>query len=235
MYGSSFWIETDNPRALSSRPSEAAVIPFPSELTTPPVKKMNFAMGDATLRRVPPPDPPGDAAPAEGRHWLPPRASVPDARHPPREEGSHANHPSRSGRRRADRRVHRRPSHRRPAGAGRRADDAALALPVLHLGVLEAELDGNSGQSEGPVHEREHATDATSALLHAGHEDAAQDQADEVPAAGGSSHVLRDLGRKDARDRAARREPARPRRRARPDAAAALRADLEEREAGLTC
>jgi hypothetical protein len=45
MYGSSFWIDTETPRLFSSRPSEAAVIPFPSELTTPPVKKMNLAMG----------------------------------------------------------------------------------------------------------------------------------------------------------------------------------------------
>jgi hypothetical protein len=44
MYGSSFWIETETPRLLSKRPSDAAVIPFPSELTTPPVKKMNLAM-----------------------------------------------------------------------------------------------------------------------------------------------------------------------------------------------
>src|SRR5579872_6303384 len=44
MYGSSFWIETLIPRALSSRPSEAAVMPLPSELTTPPVKKIYFAI-----------------------------------------------------------------------------------------------------------------------------------------------------------------------------------------------
>src|SRR5579872_5304869 len=44
MYGSSFWIETLIPRALSSRPSDAAVIPLPSELTTPPVKKIYFAI-----------------------------------------------------------------------------------------------------------------------------------------------------------------------------------------------
>src|SRR6202161_2837523 len=52
MYGSSFWIDTGMPRLFSSRPSEAAVIPFPSELTTPPVKKMNLAMGNAALRRL---------------------------------------------------------------------------------------------------------------------------------------------------------------------------------------
>ena len=39
-----FWIETEKPRALRSRPSEAAVIPFPSELTTPPVKNTYFAI-----------------------------------------------------------------------------------------------------------------------------------------------------------------------------------------------
>src|SRR5664279_5575070 len=53
MYGSSFWIDTETPRLLSKRPSEAAVIPLPSELTTPPVKKMYFAIliyGEAALR-----------------------------------------------------------------------------------------------------------------------------------------------------------------------------------------
>ena len=43
MYGSSFCTETEKPRFLSSLPSEAAAIPLPSELTTPPVKKMYFA------------------------------------------------------------------------------------------------------------------------------------------------------------------------------------------------
>jgi hypothetical protein len=33
---------TRRPRALSKRPSEAAVMPFPKELTTPPVTKMYF-------------------------------------------------------------------------------------------------------------------------------------------------------------------------------------------------
>ena len=32
------------PRALSSRPMEAAVMPLPTELTTPPVTKMYLVM-----------------------------------------------------------------------------------------------------------------------------------------------------------------------------------------------
>src|ERR1700722_3361250 len=42
MYGSSLHIVTRNPRHLRSRPSEEAVRPFPSELETPPVTKMNL-------------------------------------------------------------------------------------------------------------------------------------------------------------------------------------------------
>src|SRR5713226_3489175 len=38
-YGSNFCTCTFSPRALSRRPSEAAVIPLPSEETTPPVTK----------------------------------------------------------------------------------------------------------------------------------------------------------------------------------------------------
>ncbi len=38
-YGSNFCTCTFSPRALSRRPSEAAVIPFPSDETTPPVTK----------------------------------------------------------------------------------------------------------------------------------------------------------------------------------------------------
>src|SRR5579872_5823362 len=38
-YGSNFWSWTLSPRALSSRPSDAATIPFPSAETTPPVTK----------------------------------------------------------------------------------------------------------------------------------------------------------------------------------------------------
>src|SRR5215212_1382569 len=49
MYGSSFRIETRRPRALSSRPMLAAVIPFPREEVTPPVTKTYFAT-DQDLR-----------------------------------------------------------------------------------------------------------------------------------------------------------------------------------------
>src|SRR6188474_2279602 len=45
MYGSSFRIETCRPRALSSRPMLAAVMPLPREEVTPPVTKTYFAMG----------------------------------------------------------------------------------------------------------------------------------------------------------------------------------------------
>src|SRR5665647_537980 len=38
-YGSNFWSCTCSPRALRSRPSDAATIPFPSAETTPPVTK----------------------------------------------------------------------------------------------------------------------------------------------------------------------------------------------------
>src|SRR5437868_8118765 len=41
-YGSNFCSWTRRPRALSSRPSEAATIPFPSAETTPPVTKTYF-------------------------------------------------------------------------------------------------------------------------------------------------------------------------------------------------
>ena len=44
MYGSNFWIVTLSPRCLSSRPSDAAVMPLPSPLTTPPVTKMCLVM-----------------------------------------------------------------------------------------------------------------------------------------------------------------------------------------------
>src|SRR5690349_2090269 len=40
MYGSSFCIRTRRPRRSSSRPMDADVSPFPSELTTPPVTKI---------------------------------------------------------------------------------------------------------------------------------------------------------------------------------------------------
>src|SRR3954453_18207551 len=41
-YGSNFWSWTRSPRAFSSRPSEAATIPFPRAETTPPVTKTYF-------------------------------------------------------------------------------------------------------------------------------------------------------------------------------------------------
>src|SRR5918999_1606049 len=40
MYGSNFCIVTVSPRSTSSRPSDAAAMPFPREETTPPVTKM---------------------------------------------------------------------------------------------------------------------------------------------------------------------------------------------------
>ena len=45
MYGSSLRMETWRPRALSSRPTLAAVMPLPREEVTPPVTKTYFAMG----------------------------------------------------------------------------------------------------------------------------------------------------------------------------------------------
>ena len=42
IYGSNFCIVTEKPRAFSRRPSDAAVIPFPSPETTPPVTKTYF-------------------------------------------------------------------------------------------------------------------------------------------------------------------------------------------------
>src|SRR5215469_11610294 len=41
-YGSNFWSWTRRPRAFSSRPSDAATIPFPRADTTPPVTKTYF-------------------------------------------------------------------------------------------------------------------------------------------------------------------------------------------------
>src|SRR5262245_65934035 len=47
-YGSNFCICTLRPRAVSSRPSDAAVIPFPSDETTPPVTK-TYLVGEEGL------------------------------------------------------------------------------------------------------------------------------------------------------------------------------------------
>src|SRR2546430_9882401 len=59
---------TRSPRDLSSRPSEEAVSPFPSELATPPVTKMCFVTGSswgATRATVPQ----GPGAPGDRRVW----------------------------------------------------------------------------------------------------------------------------------------------------------------------
>src|SRR5918997_4396437 len=40
IYGSNFCIVTVRPRSTSSRPNDAAAMPFPNEDTTPPVTKM---------------------------------------------------------------------------------------------------------------------------------------------------------------------------------------------------
>src|SRR5215204_4091615 len=51
MYGSNFCIVTLSPRSTSSRPREAAAIPFPREDTTPPVTKMYLvALGAVVMR-----------------------------------------------------------------------------------------------------------------------------------------------------------------------------------------
>src|SRR5919202_5919817 len=44
-YGSNFCTWTRRPRAFSRRPSEAATMPFPSALTTPPVTKTYLVTG----------------------------------------------------------------------------------------------------------------------------------------------------------------------------------------------
>jgi hypothetical protein len=55
-YGSNFWTSTFRPRAFSSRPSDAAVIPLPSDETTPPVTKTYFvAVISASASAKPPP------------------------------------------------------------------------------------------------------------------------------------------------------------------------------------
>src|SRR3954454_13441644 len=45
MYGSNFCTETFRPRAFKSRPSDAAVIPLPSDETTPPVTNTYLVIG----------------------------------------------------------------------------------------------------------------------------------------------------------------------------------------------
>src|SRR5215218_4207716 len=51
MYGSNFCIVTLRPRSTSSRPSDAAAMPFPREDTTPPVTKMYLVeLGPVVIR-----------------------------------------------------------------------------------------------------------------------------------------------------------------------------------------
>src|SRR5579862_3502550 len=73
MYGSNFCIWTFSPRAFRRRPRDAAVMPFPSDETTPPVTKTNLVSLTPDLRR-----PSGGANPrADSRNH-----SVPNP-HPP--------------------------------------------------------------------------------------------------------------------------------------------------------
>src|SRR2546422_3365486 len=76
MYGSNFWIVTLRPRSTSRRRSDAAAIPLPRELTTPPVTKMYFVeLTDS---------PPSVAASAPLRRTGdPPRCPRPGRRTPP--------------------------------------------------------------------------------------------------------------------------------------------------------
>ena len=58
MYGSNFIIVTRSPRSTSSRPSDAAAMPFPSDETTPPVTKMYLVVSRGPgIRRQPPQTP----------------------------------------------------------------------------------------------------------------------------------------------------------------------------------
>src|SRR5918997_1362970 len=53
MYGSNFCIVTVRPRSTSSRPNDAAAMPFPREDTTPPVTKMYLVeFGPVVIRPV---------------------------------------------------------------------------------------------------------------------------------------------------------------------------------------
>src|SRR6185312_11611602 len=51
MYGSSFMMATDNPRLLKRRPSDATVMPLPTDETTPPVTNRNFGILHCSLAR----------------------------------------------------------------------------------------------------------------------------------------------------------------------------------------
>jgi hypothetical protein len=44
MYGSNFWIVAVMPRACNNLAREAAIMPFPRLLVTPPVTKIYFAI-----------------------------------------------------------------------------------------------------------------------------------------------------------------------------------------------
>src|SRR3954454_12979275 len=53
IYGSNFCMVTLSPRSTSSRPNDAAAMPFPREDTTPPVTKMYLvALGPVVIRPV---------------------------------------------------------------------------------------------------------------------------------------------------------------------------------------
>src|SRR6185503_17220377 len=69
MYGSSFRMETERPRALRIRPMLAAVIPFPSDEVTPPVTKTYFDIGRAppgVFRMLPKTAPTGNGGGPDG-------------------------------------------------------------------------------------------------------------------------------------------------------------------------
>src|SRR5262245_52368572 len=51
MYGSNFCSRTLSPRRSNNMPMEAHVSPLPSELTTPPVTKMNLVMRSGSPQR----------------------------------------------------------------------------------------------------------------------------------------------------------------------------------------
>src|SRR5436190_12419956 len=89
MYGSNFCTRTFSPRALSRRPSEAAVMPLPSDETTPPVTNTYFADVGVVTRISPDPCPCDDsrastlAAPSdEARSALDRREERGAAEHP---------------------------------------------------------------------------------------------------------------------------------------------------------
>src|SRR5271169_4733359 len=52
IYGSSFCTATLNPRSLRIKPDAAAVTPFPTDETTPPVKKRYFVVISHLVRGI---------------------------------------------------------------------------------------------------------------------------------------------------------------------------------------